>query len=135
MTDRIPLDDAARARFETLGLDFLARFYRVEIDRRPGHLEVLAELGHVLTRLGRFEEGLDVDREFVRRCPEDSTAHYNLACSLALVERPGEALDELERSVDLGYDDAAHLVADEDLASLRSEPRFRALVERLGGRG
>lgn len=136
MTDRLPLDAAAHARFETLGLDFLARFYRVEVDRRPGNLEALAELGHVLTRLGRYDEGLAVDREFVRHCPKNSTAHYNLACSLALMERPAEALDALEHSVALGYDDAAHLLADEDLVSLRTEPRFRALVARLdGGRG
>ena len=63
--------------------------------------------------------------------PNDPTAHYNLGCSLALVGRVEEALDALEQAEDLGYDDAEHLLADEDLASLRGESRFRSLAERL----
>jgi hypothetical protein len=57
--------------------------------------------------------------------------HYNLACSLAILGEVGEALDALEEAVRLGYDDADFLQRDEDLANLREEARFRALVTRL----
>jgi len=119
------------ARVERAGLEFLAAFYAAETRRHPGNLEALSELGHVLTKLGRFEEGLAVDRRLVELAPESDTARYNLACSLALCGRREEALDELEHAVRLGYDDLPHLLADEDLRGLREEPRFRALVERL----
>ena len=114
------------------GLEFQARFYRAVLGRYPDNTEALAELGHALTRLERFEEGLAVDRQLIELVPDNETAHYNLACSLALCSRPQEALDVLEQAVRLGYEDLHHLLADDDLRSLRNEPRFRAIAAALG---
>lgn len=120
-------------RADREGLEFEARYYGAVVGRAPTNTVALAELGHVLTRLERFEEGLAVDRRLVELVPENETAHYNLACSLALCDRAEEAVDALEAAAALGYDDVAHLLADDDLASLRGLPRFRELIQRLGG--
>lgn len=117
--------------FERIGLEFLADFLARAARHRPDDVEVLAELASTLTRLGRYQEGLGLDRRLVELLPEDATVRYNLACSLALCQASAAALLELERAVELGYADAEHLLADEDLRSLRSEPNFVALVERL----
>lgn len=117
---------------DALGLEFLAGFLETEIARHPENLGAWIELGHVYTRAGRFEEGLAVDLELVRRAPQDPTVRYNLACSLALLRRKEEALDALEQAVALGYEDPEHLLADLDLASLREEARFRGIVRGLG---
>ena len=116
---------------DALGLQFLAGFLETEISRHPENLGAWIELGHVYTRARRFEEGLAVDQELVRRAPQDPTVRYNLACSLALLERKGEALDALEKAVALGYEDPEHLVADPDLESLREEARFLEIVAGL----
>jgi tetratricopeptide (TPR) repeat protein len=116
---------------DALGLEFLAGILEVEIGRNPQNLAAWIELGHVYTRARRYEKGLEVDRELVRRCPDDPTTHYNLACSLALLAKTAEAFDELERAVALGYEDVEHLRADEDLASLRGSARFQAIVQAL----
>lgn len=63
--------------------------------------------------------------------PDDPSVHYDLACAWAQGDRPGPALDALERAVDLGYADGAWLASDPDLASLRDDPRFPELVRRL----
>ena len=128
---RLSLSQSAESRLEEAGLEFLATFLGVETRRHPRNLEALAELGHALTRLGRIREGLEVDRRLVRLAPDNSTVHYNLACSLCLLDRPVEALDALERSVELGYDDASHLLADEDLSILRDDPRFLDVIRQL----
>jgi Flp pilus assembly protein TadD len=122
------------ARLDRVGLEFLAEFLEVARRRRPQDTDVLGELGAVYTRLGRYEEGLEVDRLLVALAPDNPTAHYNFACSLSLCGARAAALDSLERAVELGYDDGRFLAADEDLADLRDEPRFRRLVERLGAR-
>jgi Flp pilus assembly protein TadD len=124
---------ALRERIATYGLEFLARFLTAATARQPAAVEALIDLAQVLTQLGRYGEGLAVDRQLVELLPEEPTVHYNLACSLALTGAREESLAALERSVDLGYDDAEVLSQDEDLASLRTEPRFLALVERLSG--
>jgi tetratricopeptide (TPR) repeat protein len=130
-----PLAPRALERLEQFGQEFLADFFSREAARHPDNLEALAELAHVLTRLGRLEEGLAVDEQLARLAPENPTVHYNLACSLALLGEPGRALEELERAVTLGYDDLPHLLDDPDLVTLRAEPRFRELVTRLGKSG
>ncbi len=126
-----PQESASHPALERLGLEFLADFLGRARRHRPEDLEVLAELATTLTRLGRHEEGLSLDRRLVELLPDDATARYNLACSLALCRASAAALLELERAIELGYSDADHLLADEDLSSLRHEPNFLALVERL----
>jgi tetratricopeptide (TPR) repeat protein len=126
------LSEATEARCEALGLAFLADFFEVELDRRPENLGALAELGHVYTRLGRYIEGLEVDRRLVAALPEDPTAHYNLACSLALTGDHDAAFTALRRAIALGYDDLGFLTDDPDLEPLRQDPRFAELVAELG---
>ena len=126
-----PLRKDVREHLDAVGMEFLRTFLSRELERRPDNLAALAELAHVLTRLGRFEEGLATDRRLAELAPDNPTFQYNLACSLALVGDVEPALGALERAVELGYDDPEHLVADEDLAVLRDELRFQDLVRTL----
>jgi Flp pilus assembly protein TadD len=132
--DPLPISPGLQEALNRLGDEFLAGFYEAETERHPGNLDALAELGQVHTRLGHYDRGLTVDRQLVRLVPDNPTAHYNLACSLARLERAVEALDSLERAVELGFADAEFMQSDEDLASLRAEERFRSLVRLIGER-
>lgn len=116
---------------DELGQDFLLRFYETEIERHPANLEVLAELGQLYTSRGEWTRGLEVDQRLVGLIPENPTAHYNLACSQALLGQAEASLESLELAVACGYDDAGFMAEDDDLASVREEPRFLALLERL----
>ena len=78
-----------------------------------------------------YEKGLQIDQQLAKMRPDDALVHYNLACSYSLLNRIGEALDELEKAVDLGYNDYIHLRSDSDLDKIRGEARFKALVKRL----
>lgn len=127
----ITLTDRTRERLQRAGGEFLVEFMRAETKRRPSNVDALAELAHTLTRLGRVDEGLEIDRQLVRLLPDNATVHYNLGCSLALLQRPDDALDALEEAVRQGYRDVEHLLADEDLGSLHHELRFQELLERL----
>lgn len=57
---------------------------------------------------------------------------YNAACVYAMLDDRSRALDLLERAVALGWGDRAWVLHDSDLASLRDEPRFVALMQRMG---
>ncbi|MBK7644055.1 MAG: hypothetical protein IPJ19_13560 [Planctomycetes bacterium] len=124
---------ALRRRLERASDEFLAGFFETELRQKPENLAALVELGHVYTRLGRIDEGLAVDRELVRRMPEDPTVHYNLACSLARSGDADGAFQALGRAREFGYCDAAHLEQDEDLASLRGDPRYAVFLRSLAG--
>ena len=130
-TDVFPLPKELENRLERLGLEFLADFLGRALARHPDNFAALSELADLLTRLGRLEEGLAADQRLVHLAPDDPTVHYNLACSLALLGRAQAALDALERAIALGYRDPEHMSDDEDLASVRSHPRFQALLASL----
>jgi hypothetical protein len=58
-------------------------------------------------------------------------AWYDLACCEALLGRKEEALADLKKSVDHGFCDADYFEHDDDLATLRGDDAFRALLERM----
>lgn len=67
-------------------------------------------------------------REMIALVPRDPSPTYNLACALARQGKTADALAALEKAVELGFDDTAHIKADEDLASLRTEAGFVQLL-------
>lgn len=83
--------------------------------------------------LDRAEKDL---RAAVDLDPQNATAHYNLACTLALAERLDEALLSLGRAVELAPAELLPLAAtDPDLAALRERVEFQLMVEpRMPGR-
>jgi hypothetical protein len=92
---------------------------------------VLVSLARVLTRLGLVEEGMKVDRRLVALMPRSPIVHYNLGCSLALTGRRRRALESLRQAIALGYDDPEFMRRDGDLACLRAEPVFAAMIAEL----
>lgn len=69
-------------------------------------------------------------RKGVELLPDDPTWHYNLSCSLAYFpKRVEEAFDELETAIDLGFRDVEAIANDTDLKRLKTNPRYRQLLE------
>jgi carboxyl-terminal processing protease len=62
-----------------------------------------------------------------------SSTWYNLACGYALLGRPDESLYALEHAAESGFGDWQAVQSDQDLSSLRSDPRFDRVLARLKG--
>jgi len=115
--------------------NFEVEFFEAILRRNPKDSGVIELLGGLYTKQGRIDDGLRMDRRLVRLQPEDPTAYYNLACSLALKKRNAEALRTLERSVELGYSDYEWMLQDPDLEGLREHPKFLNLLKALRKNG
>jgi tetratricopeptide (TPR) repeat protein len=115
-------------------LDFEIEFFSRVLERYPQYVDVLRVQGNNLTLKGRYAEGLQIDKRLVQLRPADALAHYNLACSYALLKRPEQALKTLRRAVELGYRDFRYLREDRDLDSIRHDPRFRKLLREYENR-
>lgn len=113
-----------------LGLSFEIGIASAFLRSDPQHREALEMLGHALTRRGRHDEALGVDRKLVELQPDNAYVRYNLACSLSNLGRIDEALKELESALTLGYEDLAFMQTDPDLAGVRKDPRYRRLMEK-----
>jgi len=124
-------DEAEAARTITL----YARAVRGEAEAVVADLtDDEAELGSLLDAAvfhsEHFEQAAALGAALFDRFGVGNDA-YNTACSLSRAGRPDEALRWLERAIDAGYDDLAHLEADDDLAEARARPGYPELAERL----
>jgi Flp pilus assembly protein TadD len=110
---------------------FEIAFYESVLRRNPAYTAVIEILGGLYTRQGRIADGLKMDRKLVRLQPDNATARYNLACSLALAKRKTAALTELKHAVQLGYRDFDWMQQDPDLEALKNHPGFQELLKVL----
>jgi tetratricopeptide (TPR) repeat protein len=83
------------------------------------HREALEELTSVVASSPKSRYGI--------------AAAYNAACCHARLGEKSEALDWLEKAVEMGWKDLAHLQKDDDVASLRGGDRYKKLVAKLKG--
>ncbi len=110
---------------------FEIQFFEAVHQRCPGYTEVVGLLGGLYTKAGRIVDGLRMDRKLVQLEPANPTAHYNLACSLALCKKRPDALRALRTAISLGYDDLDWMQQDPDLEGLKSKPEFQKLIHQL----
>ncbi len=136
-----PTGDQDAKRYATLTRDertymwFCLEFCGQVLSRRPNHVEALEMAANHLTALGYYADGLKIDRRLSMLKPEDPGVWYNLACSLALVGSHEEALEQLTRAVDSGYNDFHHMSNDKDLLPLQGDPRFLEILARTARQG
>ena len=110
---------------------FEIQFFESILQRNPRDSDVVEILGGLYTKEGRIDDGLKMDRKLVRLLPDNATAHYNLACSLALKKRKAEAMRSLERAIELGYRDRDWMMQDPDLDSVKKHPAFLKALSML----
>jgi tetratricopeptide (TPR) repeat protein len=109
-------------------LDFELDFFAHILDHHPDFIDVLRVHGNNLSLKGRYADGLAVDKRLVQLRPDDPLAHYNLACSYALLKKNELALKTLRHAIELGYRDFRYMREDRDLDAIRHDPRFRQLL-------
>lgn len=95
------------------------------------YLTTLVNQCDALIQIGEFHRALEVCRAAVDADPEDSVNYYNLAGVYALLGRPDEALEALERDVELGDTDWGYLENDGWFDSIRGRPKYADLVRRM----
>jgi len=111
--------------------EFEMQFFESVLRRNRSYSDVVEILGGLYTKHGRVADGLRMDRKLVKLQPGNATAHYNLACSLALSKRKTDALRSLRHAVELGYRDFDWMQQDPDLEELKEHPAFLSLLAQL----
>ena len=95
-------------------------------DARALHLGAgsLVVLGHVDRAKRWLRRALELD-------PYDPIVLYNVACNFATIGEAEESLDYLEKAVARGTVSSDWMRNDEDLVSLRDNPRYTALLQHV----
>jgi hypothetical protein len=83
---------------------------------------------HPLYEAGRYAEAADRGRELLEAHPHPAL-FYNVACCESLAGRRADALEDLQRAVELSEHCRALAKDDSDFDSIRDEPAFSELME------
>jgi hypothetical protein len=78
---------------------------------------------------GDYETAIAKQLVVVEKRPTDPVACFNAACFEARAGRTGEAIDHLQRAIDIDDRIKELIRTDEDLDSLREDPRFVVLAK------
>ena len=126
------------------------RDYRKALELNPKHMTALTGVALSLAIAGKVDEAIQLLDEKGAEFAKDRIFAYNSACTYAraaealqrqagesdahkqkIIELVDKALDELERSVELGYIDANWTKADPDLKMLREQERFNQALAKM----
>lgn len=102
--------------------------FRAALDGSEDRAVVLVGMGEVEMRRNRPKDAL-ADYRGALSMREDGDTYYNIACAQARLKDRSGALQSLRRAVKLGFLSGQHMARDPDLAELRTEPTFQALVK------
>lgn len=105
--------------------------YRELIAADANDAEAWLQLGRSLHRQKQYA---DASKAFVQAAKGEkqrSTALYNLSCAYALSGEKEKAIEAATQAFEAGFKTKFFYQSDEDLASVREDPRFQALLARL----
>jgi quercetin dioxygenase-like cupin family protein len=77
---------------------------------------------------GDYETAIAKQLVVVEKRPSDPVAHFNAGCFAARAGRTDEAIEHLRRAVEISERVKELMAKDEDLDSIRDDPRFAELV-------
>lgn len=105
--------------------------WRAILDKDPGNAFAWYRLGFSLQSSGKLEEAVEAASKAAASPDLRGRALFNVACARAVQGKKAEALDALRAAVDAGFKEAWSLKNDPDLASIRSDPGFTAILAKL----
>ena len=101
------------------------------LDTNPDDARALNLGATIWSNLGETDNAVEWAKRSLAIDPEDPQLLYNVACVYSIEGMKDEALKCLERAIDKGYGHREWIEHDSDLNSLRSDPRFKALLDRV----
>ena len=107
-----------------------AASYRVVTGGEPGNGRAWFRLGSCLHTLGDYDGAVDAYRR-AAGIGGNPVVMYNLACAFSLSGKRDSAIAWLARGADAGFHRVRDMNEDADLASLRADARFGAILDKV----
>jgi len=105
--------------------------FEATVKRAPQATGLYGKMGLAAIYAGSYDRAIDSYKKLLQYQPDNATAHYNMACSYALMGKKKLALTSLEKAIAHGFDDSKLVMSDSDLDSIREESNFNAIIDEL----
>ena len=114
----------SRIRRSTMNIDIIIKGLDEQIELKPYEVKLYNIKGNALSDFGRNEEAIDCYLKAIDICPNYSMSYYNLACVYSIVNRKDDAIDYLEKAINLDEAWKNSAKADEDFYNIRADEEF-----------
>jgi serine/threonine protein kinase/Flp pilus assembly protein TadD len=131
MLASLPYEALGRVEEAQVSLRKGLQLVEKHLELNPDDVRALYLAAIALVQLGQKEKALALSSHALTLDSEDSGVLYNCACVNALAGQTEQAFAVLDKAIKNGFGHREWLENDSDLASLRSDPRFDALLKRL----
>ena len=103
------------------------------LELRPDFLNAnyYNDVGMSLVKKGEFDKATDAFKKYQNLFPKKGESYRNWALLYALQNQKEKAIENLQKAIDLGYDDMHWLQNEESLEAIRPEPAFQKLLKQL----
>ncbi len=118
-------EESRQARRDSL------RMAERHLQLHPDDVRAIYLGANALYELGERTHALEWAGRALFMDPEEPSVLYNVACAYALLGEIDKSIDCLEKAFDHGFSHKEWIENDPDFASLRDNPRFQALMQRL----
>jgi len=105
--------------------------YEAVAQAEPANGRAHYRLGVVYMNLKEYAKAEKVLQETQKMKFAPALGNYNLACALARLGRADDAFAALNAAVQGGFGNVQQIQSDEDLASLRNDARFAAIITQM----
>jgi beta-lactamase regulating signal transducer with metallopeptidase domain/tetratricopeptide (TPR) repeat protein len=105
-----------------------AAWHKQMLDKYPDSGRAWFNYGYASLQARDYETGIATFQRTLAMKYRPATSAYNIACAYALQDNRDAAFQWLERAKASGFDLREKVMHDEDLDSLRDDPRWRGLV-------
>ena len=87
--------------------------------------------GMTYAKWGKLEKAKSRFEQLQKLLPKEGLVFRNWTVYNALSGDIPKALDNLEKAIELGYQDIEFIKSDDSLESIRQEPRYQAIIQKL----
>jgi tetratricopeptide (TPR) repeat protein len=94
-------------------------------DQEPSNAAAWHRLGYCRYQAKEYEPALAAFAQ-ASEVGQSADSMYSAGCMCALLKRPDPAFEWIDKALEAGFSDEATFLADEDLASVRADPRYAA---------
>jgi tetratricopeptide (TPR) repeat protein len=107
-----------------------AQAYEIITRLEPANAGAWSRRGLALHSLGKHQEAIEAFTRSLEINNQQPLTFFNLARAHARLNDKGRAFETLTKALDAGFSQTQMLETDEDIAALRTDPRFKELTAR-----
>ena len=129
-----PIQQQALQLLKQQNFEQASVLYRKIVQAQPKNNVALFRLGYCLHATKKLDQAMNVYKKVIPGGGKPAIlASYNLACIYSIQKKNDQAFAAIKQAINLGFKDPNQLATDPDFQNIKSDDRFKKMIESIGG--